>query len=106
MESFTNSLKFLFANDAIVLNIALILMPILLLVAISIIQFKDNLHSILIALIPIYIIFVFLYIFTNFTTDTNNFNSTNLSIYGAILFVLLPIDLLVIQNIKGQPVKS
>ncbi|MBP3200534.1 MAG: hypothetical protein J6M39_02685 [Lachnospiraceae bacterium] len=106
MENFTNSLKFLFANDAIVLNIALILMPILLLVAISIIQFKDNLHSILIALIPIYIIFVFLYIFTNFTTDTNNFNSTNLSIYGAILFVLLPIDLLVIQNIKGQPVKS
>ena len=106
MESFTNSLKFLFANDAIVLNIALILMPILLLVAISIIQFKDNLHSILIALIPIYIIFVFLYIFTNFTTDTNNFNSTNLSIYGAILFVLLPIDLLVIQNIKGQSVKS
>lgn len=106
MESFTNSLKFLFANDAIVLNIALILMPILLLVAISIIQFKDNLHSILIALIPIYIIFVFLYIFTNFTTDTNNFNSTNLSIYGAILFVLLPIDLLVIQNVKGQPVKS
>ena len=81
-------------------------MPILILVAISIIQFKDELHSILIALIPIYIIFVFLYIFTNFTTDTNNFNSTNLSIYGAILFVLLPIDLLVIQNIKGQPVKS
>ena len=106
MESFTNSLKFLFANDAIVLNIALILMPILILVAISIIQFKDELHSILIALIPIYIIFVFLYIFTNFTTDTNNFNSTNLSIYGAILFVLLPIDLLVIQNIKGQSVKS
>ncbi len=106
MESFTNSLKFLFANDAIVLNIALILMPILLLVAISIIQFKDNLHSILIALIPIYIIFVFLYIFTNFTTDTNNFNSTNLSIYGAILFVLLPIDLLVVQNIKGQLSKS
>lgn len=99
MGNFVNTLKFLFAYDSFALNVTLILLPILILVAISIVQFHDDLYASLIALIPIYIVFVFMYIFTNFTTDTNNFNSTNLSIYGSILFALLPIDLLIIQNI-------
>ena len=102
MGNLGDSLKFLFAYDAIALNVALILMPILILVAISVIQFHDNLYAFLIALIPIYIVFVFMYMFTNFSTDANNFNSTNLSIYGSILFVLLPLDLFIIQNVKDK----
>jgi hypothetical protein len=102
MERFSDFLKFLFVYDSIALNVTLILLPILILVAISIVQFHNNLHPVLIALIPFYIIFVLIYIFTNFTTDSNNFNSTNLAIYGSILFILLPIDLFAIQNIIAK----
>ena len=99
MGNIGDTLKFIFAYDATALNVALILMPILILIAISFIQFHDNLRPLLLAVVPLYIIFVFIYMFTNFTTDTNNFNGTNLAIYGSILFILLPIDIIIIQNV-------
>ena len=109
MEIFKN----LFAYDSIILNITLILIPILLLIAISVLQCKENLYSVLIAIVPIYILFIFLYTFVNFRVEPrnmtdingnsislpgNNFNSTNLAIYGSILFILLPLDFIIIQN--------
>ena len=83
-------------------NILLIIMPLLILGAITFFQFKENLIVGLIAAIPFYLLFVFLYIFANFTTDTNGFNSTTLAIYGSFLLMLLPIDLIITQNIKNK----
>ena len=108
------NLNNLFANGSILINVTLIVLPILLLIAISVLQCKENLYAILMAIVPIYILFVFLYTFVNFrveprnltdangqvisTLPGNNFNSTNLAIYGSILFVLLPLDFIVVQN--------
>ena len=110
MENLNN----LFANGSILINVTLIVLPILLLIAISVLQCKENLYAILMAVVPIYILFVFLYTFVNFRVEPrnltdangqvisthpgNNFNSTNLAIYGSILFILLPLDFIVIQN--------
>ena len=96
------NLSYLFYPGSIFPNLLLIIMPLLILVAITFFQYKENLVVGLIAAIPFYLLFVFLYIFTNFTTDTNNFNSTNLAIYGSFLFLLLPVDLIIVQNTKNK----
>lgn len=109
MENLNN----LFAYNSLLVNITLIIVPILLLIAISYLQCREDLYAVLLAIIPIYILFVFLYLFVNFTVDPrnvtdvngntitlpgNDFNSTNLAVYGSILFALLPIDFIVVQN--------
>ena len=96
------NLSYLFYPGSIFPNLLLIIMPLLILVAITFFQYKENLIVGLIAAIPFYLLFVFLYIFTNFTTETNNFNSTNLAIYGSFLLLLLPIDLIIVQNAKSK----
>ena len=53
MENLNN----LFADGSILINVTLIVLPILLLIAISVLQCKENLYAILMAVVPIYILF-------------------------------------------------
>ena len=73
------NLSYLFYPGSIFPNLLLIIMPLLILVAITFFQYKENLIVGLIAAIPFYLLFV-----------------------GSFLLLLLPIDLIIVQNAKSK----
>ena len=106
----------IFSTNNLALNLFLMLLPILLLAAATFMQVQIHKHGkyelAFILLVFILFVIILLYIFGSFDPvyevqngdkitlkHAETFNDTNLSIFGALMLVLLPLDIFATQNL-------